>query len=328
VTEFSSLQQIIEGAILAADGPLSIDHMISLFEREQPSRAQIRQVLKSIEASCEGRGFQLKKVATGYRFQVRTEYGDWVNRLWEEKPQRYSRALLETLALIAYRQPITRGDIEEVRGVAVSTNIMRALLEREWIRVVGHRDVPGRPATYATTKNFLDYFNLSSLDELPTLSEIKDLDKINEELDLEENVVEEARVIELEDIAPFAPDPVTDEELDQVSKDVKVIESNIRNLFPKANDTDESAAADMIEEEVDVETKTVDLVGEPAEDQRNTAESEAAQIEENMNAGATQENPAQERLTKGSEQFAGVPQEILDAAFAEDDESEDKENDK
>ena len=328
MAEFPSLQQIIEGAILAADSPLSIDHMISLFEREQPTRAQIREVLKEIEASCEGRGFQLKKVATGYRFQVRIEYGEWVSRLWEEKPQRYSRALLETLALIAYRQPITRGDIEEVRGVSVSTNIMRALLEREWIRVVGHRDVPGRPATYATTKNFLDYFNLSSLDELPKLSEIKDLNNISEELDLEENVVEETRVIELEDIAQFAPDPVTDEELDQVAEDVKVIENNIRNLFPKLEDTDERTTADMIEEAVDAETNVVDYAEEPAEDEGDAAEAESAQVEENTDAGEKLENSVQERLTKESEQFANVPQEILNAAFAEDEESENKQEDK
>ena len=328
--ELPSLQQIIEGAILAADSPLSVDHMISLFEGEQPTRAQIRDVLKEMEASCEGRGFELKEVSSGYRFQVRTEYGEWVSRLWEEKPQRYSRALLETLALIAYRQPITRGDIEEVRGVAVSTNIIRALLEREWIRVVGHRDVPGRPATYATTKNFLDYFNLSSLDELPTLSEIKDLDKVNEELDLEENVVE-ARVIELEDVAAFAPDPVTDEELDQVSEDVKVIESNIRNLFPK--DGDETDADGDNEDGGDEDDVDVPEVSEAEEMQAEAEDSEGESPEtENTEVETVGQNtetePEQERLTKDSAQFANVPQEILDAAFAEDDEAEDKEDDK
>ena len=172
MSEIPALKQIIEGAILAADQPLSIDLMIHLFEQDQPSRAEVRDALLIIEEECDGKGFELKEVASGYRFQVRTELGEWVSRLWDERPPRYTRALLETLALIAYKQPITRGDIEEIRGVTVSTNIMRTLLEREWIRVVGHRDVPGKPAIYATTKTFLDYFNLGSLDELPTLSAI------------------------------------------------------------------------------------------------------------------------------------------------------------
>ena len=192
--------------------------------------------------------------------------------------------------------------------------------------MVGHRDVPGRPATYATTKNFLDYFNLSSLDELPTLSEIKDLDKVNEELDLEENVVE-ARVIELEDLAAFAPDPVSDEELDQVSEDVKVIESNIRNLFPK--DGDESVADGEIEDDVDakeVDEPEVEMQPESEDSEGENLEAENAEVE---SVGQnTETEPVQERLTKESEQFANVPQEILDAAFAEDDSVEDKEDDK
>jgi len=297
MAEFPTIKQILEGAILAADGPLSIDLMIQLFEGEQPSRADVRQALKEIEDSCEGRGFELKEVATGYRFQVRTEYAEWVSRLWDERPQRYSRALLETLALIAYRQPLTRGDIEEVRGVAVSTNIIRTLLEREWIRVVSHRDVPGRPALYATTKYFLDYFNLTSLDELPTLSEIKDLGKVNEELDLEEEVVE-ARVIELEDVTQFAPDPVSDEELDQVTADVNVIEDNIRNLFPDPN------AEEDPDEEEDLEVEEA-LEAEAA----LKAEEDQAQTEE----------PDEQQ-----DQFANVPQEIMDAAFQEDDQDDSK----
>src|SRR5690606_37903643 len=127
--------------------------------------------------------FELMEVASGYRFQVRPEYAPWASRLWEERPRRYSRALLETLAIIAYRQPITRGEIEDIRGVAVSTNIAKTLLEREWIRVVGHKDVPGRPAMYATTRQFLDYFNLSSLEQLPPLADIRDLEDIGRELE-------------------------------------------------------------------------------------------------------------------------------------------------
>tara|TARA_Y100001001_G_scaffold32748_1_gene27184 strand:- start:1055 stop:1564 length:510 start_codon:yes stop_codon:yes gene_type:complete len=140
-------------------------------------------VMVLLEAACEGRGFELKKVASGYRIQVREEFAPWVGRLFEEKPQRYSRALLETLALIAYRQPITRGEIEDIRGVTVSSNIIRTLLEREWVRVVGHRDVPGRPAMYATTKQFLDYFNLTGLDQMPPLNEVRDLEEIGREIE-------------------------------------------------------------------------------------------------------------------------------------------------
>ncbi|MEM7363846.1 MAG: SMC-Scp complex subunit ScpB [Pseudomonadota bacterium] len=191
------LKQIIEGAILAADTPLSVDRIMSLLEGDDvdsegegvPTRSDVREVLSEIAEDCAQRGFELKKVATGYRFQVRTELGEWVGKLWEERPPRYTRALLETLALIAYKQPITRGDIEEIRGVAVSTNIIRTLLDREWIRVVGQRDVPGKPSLFATTREFLDYFNLASLDELPTLAEIRDLDAVNQQLDLEEELI-------------------------------------------------------------------------------------------------------------------------------------------
>lgn len=181
------LQAIVEAALLAAGKPLSVEQLRGLFsEEERPARQVMEHVLAMLEKSCEGRGFELKNVASGYRLQVRQEFGPWIRRLFEEKPQRYSRALLETLALIAYRQPITRGEIEEIRGVTVSSNIIRTLAEREWVRVVGHRDVPGRPAMYATTRQFLDYFNLAGLDELPPLSEIRDLEEIGREM--EENM--------------------------------------------------------------------------------------------------------------------------------------------
>ena len=178
------IQAIIEAALLAAGKPLSLDQLRELFtEEERPARQVMEHVMVLLEAACEGRGFELKKVASGYRLQVREEFAPWVGRLFEERPQRYSRALLETLALIAYRQPITRGEIEEIRGVTVSSNIVRTLLEREWVRVVGHRDVPGRPAMYATTKQFLDYFNLTGLDQLPPLSEVRDLEEIGREIE-------------------------------------------------------------------------------------------------------------------------------------------------
>ncbi|WP_296936308.1 SMC-Scp complex subunit ScpB [uncultured Marinobacter sp.] len=178
------IQAIAEAALLAAGKPLSLDQLRELFsEEERPARQVMEHVMVLLEAACEGRGFELKKVASGYRIQVREEFAPWVGRLFEEKPQRYSRALLETLALIAYRQPITRGEIEDIRGVTVSSNIIRTLLEREWVRVVGHRDVPGRPAMYATTKQFLDYFNLTGLDQLPPLNEVRDLEEIGREIE-------------------------------------------------------------------------------------------------------------------------------------------------
>lgn len=178
------IQAIAEAALLAAGKPLSLDQLRELFsEEERPARQVMEHVMVLLETACEGRGFELKKVASGYRLQVREEFAPWVSRLFEEKPQRYSRALLETLALIAYRQPITRGEIEDIRGVTVSSNIIRTLLEREWVRVVGHRDVPGRPAMYATTKQFLDYFNLTGLDQLPPLNEVRDLEEIGREIE-------------------------------------------------------------------------------------------------------------------------------------------------
>lgn len=179
----TGLVQIIEGALLAAGKPMTVAQLAELFEEhERPENALIRDAVKEVAERCEDRGFELVEVASGFRFQVRQSLSPWVARLWQERPAKYSRALLETLALIAYRQPITRGEIEEIRGVAVSSNIIKTLHEREWIRVVGHRDVPGRPAMYATTRQFLDYFNLKNLDQLPALAEIRDLDTLNAEL--------------------------------------------------------------------------------------------------------------------------------------------------
>jgi len=178
-----TLRNIVEGALLAAGQPLSLEKLGELFDEEaRPEKDEFIAALEDIEADCKDRSIELKRTASGYRFQVRQELAPWISRLWEEKPKKYSRALLETLVLIAYRQPITRGDIEQIRGVAVSSDIIRTLMEREWVRVVGHRDVPGRPALFATTRQFLDYFNLKSLEELPPLDEIRDLDSINVEL--------------------------------------------------------------------------------------------------------------------------------------------------
>ncbi|WP_416886595.1 SMC-Scp complex subunit ScpB [Marinospirillum sp.] len=176
------LERIIEAVLLAARGPLNLDQLQALFDpEERPERRDIKQALETLQQAAKGSSQELKEVAGGYRYQIKADYAPWVSRLWESKPPRYSRALLETLALIAYRQPVTRGEIEEVRGVSVSSQIIRTLEERDWIRVIGHREVPGRPALYATTRHFLDYFNLSSLTELPELDELRALAELETE---------------------------------------------------------------------------------------------------------------------------------------------------
>jgi len=192
----------LEAAIFAAGEPLSVDRLMALFDEHSgepatsadgvadpegasglPSRSDINGALQALQADYAGRGVELKRVGSGYRFQVVVQLGEWVARLWQEKPARYSRALLETLAIIAYRQPVTRAEIEEIRGVSVSSGIMKNLLQREWVRVVGQRDVPGRPSVYATTRRFLDHFNVASLSELPPLDEIRDIADLTPELD-------------------------------------------------------------------------------------------------------------------------------------------------
>jgi segregation and condensation protein B len=181
------IRNIVEAALMVAQRPLSLDSLLALFgEAGRPERSQIRAAIESLREQYQDRGIELVEVAGGYRIQVRQRLSEWVSRLWEERPPRYSRALLETLALIAYRQPITRGEIEDVRGVSVSTNIIRTLLDRGWVRVLGHRDVPGKPAMYGTSRDFLDYFGLKRLDDLPSLAELRDIDSINVELDLGE----------------------------------------------------------------------------------------------------------------------------------------------
>ena len=177
------ITRIVEAALLAANQPLTIVQMRGLFTLDEPApEGSIEQSLTDLRAACEGRGIELAETASGYRFQVQADVHAWVARLWTERQTKYTRATLETLAIIAYRQPITRGEIEQVRGVAVSSNIIKALEEREWIRVIGHRDVPGRPELLGTTRGFLDYFGLKSLDQLPPLSELKDFGELDPQL--------------------------------------------------------------------------------------------------------------------------------------------------
>lgn len=177
LTEPRELAPLLEAFLLATGKPQSLERLFELFEEaERPDPPVFKKALEILRKSCDGRAFELREVASGYRLQIREKFSPWVGRLWEERPQRYSRAMLETMALIAYRQPITRGEIEDVRGVAVNSHIVKTLLEREWIRIVGYRDVPGKPAMFATTKVFLDHFNLKNLDDLPPLAELREME--------------------------------------------------------------------------------------------------------------------------------------------------------
>lgn len=253
--EIKKLKNILEAVLLAAERSLTVVQLEALFEldEERPTRDEIRKALHEMADNFESRGFELKQVASGFRLQVKQEYATWVGRLWEEKPARYTRALLETMALIAYRQPITRGEIEEVRGVSVSSNIIKTLLERDWIKVLGHKDVPGKPTLYGTTKEFLDYFNLQKLDELPTLAEIKDLDSIHPELELDEDVAAESS-------APADADSAVDDttEADDNSRQLPDDDIDTRSVSDVDNDADNSVQDEVTTEIESVETEAVE----------------------------------------------------------------------
>ncbi len=257
------LRKIVEGAILAAAQPMTIARILELFDEEvAPAKDEVLAALQDIQADNAERGFELKEVASGWRFQVREETAPWVNRLWDEKPQKYSRALLETLALIAYRQPITRGDIEEIRGVAVSSHIMKTLMERDWVKVVGHRDVPGRPSLYATTRQFLDYFNLKNLEDLPSLSEIRDLDELNNVLNLGD---EEGLGEKDDEVIPDAPAEIMAE---------VVVDAELEEFVDGEEafvDADDETVVD-IDEEVSPQTGTESSADVAQDEDENTNE--------------------------------------------------------
>lgn len=237
--EISKLKNILEAVLLAAERSLTVIQLEALFEldEERPTRDEIRKALHEMVADNAERGYEVKEVASGYRLQVKQKFSVWVGRLWEEKPARYTRALLETMALIAYRQPITRGEIEEVRGVSVSSNIIKTLLERDWIKVLGHKDVPGKPTLYGTTKEFLDYFNLKKLDELPTLAEIQDLDAIHPELALDEDAASK------ED---------TDDSADDVEDGAETnMTADTETPASKGDDAEAHAATDIVDAELE-----------------------------------------------------------------------------
>ena len=264
--QIEQLKAIIEAALLAASQPLSVAQLGELFiEEDEVDRAQIAMALEMLADDSQGRGVDLKEVGSGFRYQVRQDVHPWVSRMWSEKPSRYSRALLETLALIAYRQPITRPEIEQIRGVVVSSNIIKTLEEREWVRVVGHRDVPGKPALYGTTRSFLDYFNLKSLDELPTLSEIRDMEDPQLRLDNE----------------PFPPRVIKDLPIDPDAEDIE------------AEAATEGQELDQRSEELQTQEVHVDEARaheEPAQEHvHEETASEQPAIE--ADAGETPENP-------------------------------------
>ncbi len=253
----NKVKMIIEGLLLAASRPLNLSEIAQVFdEDERPDKKELKKIIEVIEADCSDRGFELQEVASGYRFQVKQELSSWVGKLWDEKPPRYTRALLEILALIVYKQPITRGDIEEIRGVSVSPNIIRTLIDREWVRVVGHRDVPGRPAMFATTKRFLDYFNLKSLQNLPPLSEIKELDNSDSELNLNEEL-SQSRILDMPDVDDSEGDFLT------LSEDELLAEEEAINLSKKpldeilgVEDLDEPPSTDKFEVEVEKDAQS------------------------------------------------------------------------
>ncbi|GAA6133791.1 hypothetical protein NBRC116188_05800 [Oceaniserpentilla sp. 4NH20-0058] len=297
------LEQIIEGALLASGQTLSVDRIHALFDEGfEPEKDRILNTLERISDKCASKGYELKKVATGYRFQVKQDLGKWISRLWEEKPQRYSRALLETLSIIAYRQPVTRGEIEDVRGVAVSSHITKTLVEREWIQVVGHRDVPGRPAMFATTKMFLDYFNLESLDQLPTLEEIQEIADANHSLELEDKTQEgdfdfSSHTQELEDSENLISAAKDMEEADAL---VQKVEDALFNK-PDEGEQESSDQGELIDAEQQVAQADDILDAVISEDEALIAED--ATEEEIAEATIARMIAEQERLINESEQL-------------------------
>lgn len=263
--ELHQLKRIIEAALLASAQPLTLPQISGLFDEfAMPSQEDLASAIAELQADAAGRGVELVEVASGFRYQIRQDVHAFVSKLWTERQTRYSRALLETLALIAYRQPITRAEIEQIRGVAVSTNIIRTLEEREWVRVVGYRDLPGKPALFGTTKQFLDYFSLKSLDQLPALSEIRDLDEPETQLALSDSGEAIPANVEVDD---------TDE------------------TPPSADDGEPGSPAEAAQDAADAEAEAE--AGDEAAPQEATAASESeSEAEAGLEAEADSENPS------------------------------------
>ncbi len=274
------IKSIVEASLLAADQPLTSEQIVKLFARGEMPRADVRELVKAaldeLEGDSKGRGVELKRVASGYRMQVKQDLSPWVSRLWDEKPPRYSRALLETLALVAYRQPVTRGDVEQVRGVAVSQNIMRTLTERGWVKVVGQREVPGRPSMYGTTKEFLDYFNLKSLSELPPLAEIRDL--------IEPVVVEEV-------LPPQTELKLVDDDGEVDGEAQAVADDEAAAVFAPEDDANAAQASEAKGSEANDDTVAAEVVDKAADEAADEVVDNAAQA---VVADASELDPAQD----------------------------------
>nr|WP_315446238.1 SMC-Scp complex subunit ScpB [uncultured Pseudomonas sp.] len=270
LTEPRELAPLLEAFLLASGKPQSLERLYELFEEgERPEPPVFKKALALLAKSCDGRAFELKEVSSGYRLQIREKFSPWVGRLWEERPQRYSRALLETIALIAYRQPITRGEIEDVRGVAVNSNIVKTLIEREWIRIVGYRDVPGKPAMFATTKAFLDHFNLKNLEDLPPLAELREMET-DPVLDFDDAPVPQG----LQELADASAEPEEEKEetsfhtllleLDSMEEGIKTdFDDLLRDAADGADVADVEASTSEPEAEITEPVIEVELGAEP-----------------------------------------------------------------
>ncbi|QCY13966.1 SMC-Scp complex subunit ScpB [Pseudomonas sp. MPC6] len=280
LSEPRELAPLLEAFLLASGKPQSLERLFELFEEgERPEPPVFKKALTILAKSCDGRAFELKEVASGYRLQIREKFSPWVGRLWEERPQRYSRAMLETMALIAYRQPITRGEIEDVRGVAVNTHIVKTLLEREWIRIVGYREVPGKPAMFATTKVFLDHFNLKNLDDLPPLAELRELEP-DPVLDFDDAPVP-AGLQALADATAEPEEPKEETSFHTLLQELDTMEEGLKTDFDDllrdgaATETEEVSDPPEIETELQFEAEAiVEEVQEEGQEQDEEREEE------------------------------------------------------
>lgn len=275
-TELAELKPLIEAILMAAGRPMTVEHLHDLFgDKQSPGKERILEALSALMQDCDGRGVELVEVASGFRYQVRTDTQIWVSRLWTERQTKYSRALLETLALIAYRQPITRAEIEAIRGVAVSSYIIKTLEEREWIRVLGHRDVPGRPALFGTTRQFLDYFNLKSLDQLPPLAELRDFDALEPQMPLAGTTLDE---------------PKSEAEGDSGPDATAVGDANIADaIADDANADDAIDATDRSDQDAEL-ADTADV--EPAAAELADADPSAELVSESIEAVPVDDSPS------------------------------------